>query len=159
MGLFGGRRAANVQTGAPEWVRRLLLEDQEPEQGTDEHEAYLVAAFLSGPDGLRQLWLRHEVELVGLWSRAHPGTRPAAWWRWSAPEGRRQVAGEPIERGAYHDQVDEAGLPLALELVPASRQVRFESEAGLLRRLGLLLEGEAGRVKRGAFADVEEPGR
>ena len=58
--------------------------------------------------------------------------------------------GEPIERGAYHDQVDEEGLPAALGHF-AHGVVTFESEPALLKRCGMLLPGEAERVKAAAY--------
>ena len=87
---------------------------------------------------------------MGRWVAPHPGTRPAAWWRWSAPEGRRQVAGTPLERGALHDQVDEEGLPVALGQL-SHGAVGFESEAACFKRLNLLGEAEAARVTRSQY--------
>src|SRR5690349_24281856 len=36
------------------------------------------------------LWRRYGAELTEEYAVAHPGTRPSSWWRWSAPEPRRE---------------------------------------------------------------------
>jgi hypothetical protein len=126
-----------------------------PRPGTPEAVG-VVELFARGP---ADLWREHEAEVVAEWAAEHPGTRPPLWWRTSAPEGRRQLSGAPIERGALHAQVDGAGLPLALDYFAHGR-VTFESEAAFLKRHRLFLDGEAERVPRGAVApEVVEAGR
>ena len=146
--IFGGRRAARVAQVA-EWVASYLLDGEKPAEGTADHGAYVEAVFMAGPSGARDLWAQHGAELLARWVAEHPGTRPWAWWCYSAPEGREQVLGRPIMRGALQDQVDGEGLPVALGYF-AHPAVAFESQASLLRRLGLFLEGEAGRIPSSA---------
>lgn len=38
-------------------------------------------------------WREHSPELLAVWIRAHPGTRPWAWWRFAAPEPRQRLGG------------------------------------------------------------------
>ena len=150
MAVFGSRRrAARVET-VPEWVSSYLLDGEAPAEGSADHGPYVAAVFLSGPSGARDLWAQHEVELLARWVAQHPGSRPWAWWRFSAAEGRRQTSGAPIMRGALHDQVDAEGLPQALNYF-AHGAVGFESQAACLKRLGLLVEGEGARVTRSQF--------
>lgn len=147
MGVFGGRRAAKVET-LPAWVGAWFLEGEAPESG--DVAAYFEMRFAGGESAERMRWTAHEGELLARWVAQHPGTRPWAWWRFSAPEGRRQVDGAPIMRGALHDQVDAEGLPLALGEF-SHGVVGFESEAACLKRLNLLGEAEAARVPRSAY--------
>lgn len=149
MGIFGGRRAGRVEARA-EWIAAFLLDGEKPAVGTADHGAYVGAVFLAGPSGVRALWVQHEVELLARWVASHPGTRPWAWWRFSAPAGREQVSGAPIERGALHDQVDAEGLPVALGYF-SHEAVAFESQAACLKRLGLLGADEAARLTAAAY--------
>ena len=73
MAVFGGRVTVRRAPGAPPWVIALFLKDERPERDTEEAGAYCRAAFLSGQDAMRRLWLAHAAEIVGLWARAHPG--------------------------------------------------------------------------------------
>lgn len=150
MSLFA-RRPQKREPATPAWVRRLFLDDERPQPNTPEGQEYFAAIYCAaGPNGERDLWLQHEAPLLTEWIAAHPGTRPAAWWRFTAPEGRRQVSGEPIERGALHDQLDEAGLPVALSYFEHGR-VSFESQAACLRRLRLLAADELAAVPASAL--------
>ena len=63
------------------------------------------------------LWAEHREDLPAEWIRRQPGTRPWLWWRFDAPEPRRQA--------------DSGGL---------------EAEASYLSRLGLLWPGELRRL-------------
>ena len=150
MPVFGGGRRAAKVAQLPEWVGRYFLEGELPATGTPDHFDWGQVCFFSGRDSERNLWSHHEAELLSVWIAKHPGSRPWAWWRFSAPEGRRQVAGGPIERGAYHDQVDGEGLPLALGEF-SHGVVGFESQAACLKRLNLLGEAEAARVTRSQY--------
>ena len=98
MGIFGGRRAVKVER-VPDWIAAYLLDGEAPAEGTADHGDYVAAVFLAGPSGARNSWLQYEGELLARWAVQHPGTRPWAWWRFSAPEGRRQVSGEADHAG------------------------------------------------------------
>jgi hypothetical protein len=150
MGLLG-RRVVRAAPGAPEWLVRYLLEHVEPRAEGAEREAYFEMRFCDGPLGEREAWRQFEGELLARWVAAHPGTRPWAWWRYTAPQGRRQTSGAPIEAGALRDQVDDEGLPLALGCFERAEAVAFESQAACLKRLGLLSADEAQRLKPAAF--------
>ena len=108
-------------------------------------------------DHRRQLWRENRHRLIdkdvgdddGLVKR-EPGTRPAAWWSYDAPEPRRIIKNAEYWQlpqgeeegwrryGGMHpimhpvDGWSAAGYPLQ----------EYESEADYLRRLGLLLPGE-----------------
>ena len=47
-------------------------------------------------DLARKAWEANEGAILEDWIREHPGTRPFAWWRWSAPEPRRRMLGERL---------------------------------------------------------------
>ena len=48
------------------------------------------------------IWRAIEDSALGEWTAVHPGSRPAAWWKYSAPEPRRNGETETqyIERHA-----------------------------------------------------------
>lgn len=50
------------------------------------------------PGKLEAMWREHGAEFVEEWAARSPGTRPACWWRWSAP---RQAIG--VYPGWYFD--------------------------------------------------------
>ncbi len=108
-------------------------------------------------DHRRQCWDANKQHLIdkdysinGIHKR-EPGTRPHAWWMYSAPEPRRKIEnGEYWTAAPGHEEGwrkyygmdtvmhpadgwSEAGYPL----------VEYETEADYLRRLNLLLPGEA----------------
>jgi hypothetical protein len=130
-----------------------LLSGEVPADGAPGRREYLEAVFLAGYDGERAAWGRHRGELLPGWIAEHPGTRPAAWWLYDAPEARRQVAGPPAEFAEAAERWRCDGLPWLLE--EPAEGARFESGAAYLRRLGLLERGEAERITRGAFRPVE----
>lgn len=66
-------------------------------------------------DDLRRLWNEHGEAIIAEWAIEHPGMRPSAWWRWSAPRwtpdarhaGRSYVADLPEPRR----RLDGTGTP------------------------------------------------
>ena len=98
----------------------------------------------------RDLWDANRDELVREWIGAHPGSRPWGWWRYDAPEGRRQLAGagHPIldyGRESVPSWREFAGLPVLLALDATDPPV-FESEPATLARLGVLTSEERRRL-------------
>ena len=112
----------------------------------------------------RRLWNEHEDEWLALWLATYeppwsapttyggPGTRPSAWWIYTAPEPRQQLEGPgaPLwERYPAVMQQYAFGLPSI-----AGGPATFESEASYLRRLGLFQPRERGRVPASAYTPV-----
>ncbi len=100
-------------------------------QGDEDRELLIVDAYM---DAIvewsiqdRAAWLASNVTDYAKPAPLGPGRRPALWWKHRAPE--------PVA-------VLEDG---------------YESEAGFLRRLGLLLDQEQGNVPPEAFAPVATP--
>lgn len=75
-----------------------------------------------------QWWAELGEEVLQLWTRRSPGSRPPMWWRYISPEPRR---------------------------VLANGTRRIESEAAFLKRLNLLLPGEERRLRAADFEPVE----
>jgi hypothetical protein len=48
---------------------------------------------LRGHPTARELWVLSRGDVLPGWVRAHPGTRPPAWWRFDAPGPRQRVGG------------------------------------------------------------------
>ncbi|MEZ5290164.1 MAG: hypothetical protein R2745_03700 [Vicinamibacterales bacterium] len=94
-------------------------------------------------------WHAIEREALAEWVRAFPGTRPASWWWWSAPELRRvliDVQPEPVV--AALDRCHETGIP---RFAWTGQPPLMESQPAYLERLGLWLSGERRRVPQAAF--------
>ncbi|WMT78857.1 hypothetical protein [Bradyrhizobium sp. Ash2021] len=133
----------------------------------------LELAIEEPPTGKRtsELWAEFGDKVVAWWAKERPGTRPRCWWKYSAKEPRRRLGGVGITRRAalgWDEYVADHGLPdpkgwLTLEnlnlhphwqptAVPDPAPIdpidppKFESQAAYLKRLGLLLPGEAARL-------------
>jgi hypothetical protein len=94
--VMAERRDEYVQDRAPlsDAARRLFE--------TGDVDPKLDGAFeVFGQKDQRALWAAHESEFMAGWIAHHPGTRPAAWWAYSAPEPlRRRLGGTGTERAA-----------------------------------------------------------
>jgi hypothetical protein len=117
---------------------------------------------------MRDLWEKIQAEILAGWIKAHPCSRPFAWWRWTAPQ--EPVAGWPGFSQAQRRRVGGAGqvehevsavwdgfsfgIPCGwltaehvklygrgVALDPADPP-RFESQAGFLSRHNLLSPAE-----------------
>lgn len=89
--------------------------------------------FFCGNAEIAGAWGQIGDEIVDDWIREKPGTRPAIWWRLSAPEpGRTTDGGGP---GRLPEDLD---IPIA---APAPAE-----QTAFLRRHGLFRPGEEKRV-------------
>lgn len=57
-------------------------------------EGYAEAIWFGGTRAQQAAWKIHEEELVREWAAARPGSRPWAWWWWTAREPRMPSEGE-----------------------------------------------------------------
>jgi hypothetical protein len=97
-----------------------------------------------------EAWRAIEASALREWTAAYPGTRPASWWYWSAPELRRVTgAFRPI---AGRERCYTAGVPY-LEPQDPKDQPIVESTPHYLDRLGLWLPRERMRINAAAFDD------
>ena len=130
----------------------------------DDPAAHSYLYFLTAAEVAMQ-WAEVRDEIIEEWVIAHPGSRPRTWWAQDAPSPRRRIGG--IGQAAYevtaHAEVYDHGLPAVWVMpgdgfdgvpVDLDDPPVFESEAGYLRRFGLLLAGELERLAEGAFAPV-----
>lgn len=110
---------------------------------------------------LRAAWLELRDDLLAAHVRKSPGSRPWAWWRWSAPELRcrrldsdvhpfdnperlERVAREKLAGNVWFVQA-AAELPFGvprLLIVLDDFAAQYESEADFLERHGLLSQTE-----------------
>jgi hypothetical protein len=101
-------------------------------------------------------WITHE-SVWGLivddalleWTAVYPGTRPTAWWWWTAPELRQLIGGTYTRILGLH-RCHETGIPHIDHRYTEAPLV--ESEPAYLDRLQLWLPGERARVPAAAFA-------
>lgn len=87
---------------------------------TDEHEAWLrgddaAAGFVkyAPDDELAALWATHSERIVADHVADYPGTRPARWWRYDAPEPRKRLGGKgtPAHDVLAYKPIYRHGLP------------------------------------------------
>lgn len=137
----------------------------------DQRDYLLEGASLNGPDdcrwpdgsvrpfsdeaAMKAAWFEHRAALM---EHCGPGRRPWAWWRFVAPEPRRQLAGPPpLPRPNYAGSTFSQacsladrysfGIPSLWPRLEDYNRAVFESELGFLRRLDLLLPGEAEAIE------------
>jgi hypothetical protein len=73
----------------PAWARTWMLTGEKPSAGSPDNVAFCRAYFgyrCTPGDDLRDVWRREGAALTDEWVREHPGSRPYAWWLWSAPD-------------------------------------------------------------------------
>lgn len=93
----------------------------------------------------RRAWVRNRESVLKEWRECSPGTRPSAWWKFDAPEPRRQLSGAgrpgweavPAMVPAYG-----FGVPLDWAGFLKTDPPEFESQATYLKRHGLLTADE-----------------
>ena len=98
----------------------------------------------------RQMWDQHGDAITAEWIATHPGTRPAAWWLFSAPAigPRRKIPrhypAEKQEKIRKHSGEDALQSLLRVsEMYPGD-----EPERDFLERNGLLSDAEIGRCSK-----------
>jgi hypothetical protein len=131
---------------------RWLCDLAEP--GDAGSEAVRNCVFFGDPMSEAELWATHGPEATATHAAVRPGRRPAMWWRYSAPgapHAHRSVLGGSGRTCAV---APVSGVPFLLDVDPADPPV-LEAEAAFLRRHGLLLPGEARRLRPADFEPVE----
>jgi hypothetical protein len=133
---------------------RWLLNGERP----DNFELFLMDGLGDAPNSsLRALWANVGATVIEVYASAHPGRRPWAWWRLAAPEMRRRLGGRgaPASEVLAYVPTFEHGIPSDWDDEECdfdrTDPPAFESQATYLRRLGLLLPGEARRLKAADF--------
>ncbi|RDD61456.1 hypothetical protein DRB17_13355 [Ferruginivarius sediminum] len=115
---------------------------------------------------VKPMWERLRDDILAAHIRDHPGTRPHGWWRFDAPEPRRQVGGTgqpsdallPALKDTYsfgvptswwsddNAAIHGCGIPVDPDDPPL-----IESEAAYLDRHNLLTDAERKRLPAAAF--------
>jgi hypothetical protein len=97
----------------------------------------------------REAWHRHGRMILREWIERYPGTRPAGWWRFEAPEPRRAIIPgmEPLQG---------RGQIIALNRDSGEVEYAHETECNYLRRLGLLTPGEDAARKAMSMDDDDD---
>jgi hypothetical protein len=121
---------------------------------------------------LRALWADLGAAVVATYVDVHSGKRPRCWWRLEAPEKRRRVGGRGVpessllavvptfDRGVPTDWCKDDWIwtrdggtpPEGYEPFEDGDPPRYEAQATYLKRLRLLLPGEARRLRAVDFA-------
>ena len=97
---------------------------------------------------MKQAWETHRDQVIAGWIKENPCTRPYAFWRFDAPEGRKQIGGSGC--------VDYLGMRISADGLPEYWQIQwdkndpptFESEGAYLERHGLLTAPEKTFLKK-----------
>jgi hypothetical protein len=123
-------------------------------------------AKASRPEGYESVYFSHEsdraagwqgfgAEITAAWAAGHAGSRPWGWWQFVAPEPRTCLEGAAyVYRGAkpgdgdwiWKEEFGLPGRPQARRPGAKPERLVFESQAAYLRRLDLLIPGEAERI-------------
>jgi hypothetical protein len=131
--------------GAP--LRRSGSDPGEWQQFAFAHGWEKLPMAFPDEESARLAWEDHRETYLDEWAREHPGTRPYAWWKFDAPEGRLELNSPP----PCLDRTDAGRRRAGAALVPNDGRTGLvpwlEEEADYLERLGLLLEGEAERLE------------
>jgi hypothetical protein len=158
------RRSAPVNDAIWLW----LLDGDRP---ADDFELFMLDMQGDQNSQLRALWADIGATVVDTFANLYPGKRPRVWWRLEAPEMRRRVGGHGLTESSLLACVPafDRGIPSGWllddwiwtrdgEKPPAGYVAfdrtdppTFESEATYLRRLNLLLPGEARRLRTADF--------
>ena len=151
----------------------FLYDEQMPEDGNvwedfslRYNHAPLSTDGWEGGDAAK-LWAEHGPEVTAAWIKAHPGTRPRCWWRFSAPRHPEQhphrfwPAIDPRRHVGGPGEVDDSptcaefGIPrFRYQEKPFSKPTMIESQTAYLDRHGLLTADERRRLPAGSFDPV-----
>lgn len=92
---------------------------------------------------MQQAWNDLRDDLLPEWIAEKPGTRPWAWWRFDAPEGRQRVDGKSNQCSGNSDRLSKHyRLRWGQAAFPTSYNARYETETAYLDRLDLLTKEE-----------------
>ena len=109
------------------------------------------------------LWSEHRAAILEEWIQEKPGTRPSLFWEFDVPRQPKKNDGWyfdgtlPVPRKRIKGVVSGGSNPIIhfYKGIPAyepfDQDDYFESEASYLTRHGLLLPGEADRLKAADF--------
>jgi hypothetical protein len=115
-------------------------------------EEYESAVYFTPEVDRAAAWQAYGEEITADWAAGHAGTRPWGWWQFVASAPRTCLEGAPyVWKAGVGDWVwrQEFGLPGRPQARrPGAKPERlvFESQAVYLRRLDLLIPGEAERI-------------
>src|SRR5262249_47685783 len=107
----------------------------------------------------RDVWEQHGSDVLREWIVGYPGARPWAWWQFDAREPR-QVVEDRSHLVTYEAREWWWRAHLGVRFHgncrrPGEHLIVVEAEAAYLRRLGLLVPGEAVRLRRDDFEPEE----
>ena len=104
--------------------------------------------LFAGVDEHERAWAAIVEDAVIDWTTVYPGSRPIAWWQWTAPE-LRQVIGGTYRSILGVGRCHQSGIPYIA--VDRDDPPLIESTPAFLDRLGLWRPGERARVSPDAF--------
>ena len=151
------RRPAPLRT-----ARAILMDDLDLAE--DPFELFIQGREMVAEPDLREAWATHGQKWLAEHVEKWPGNRPSGWWTYSAAEPRRAEMSEDLraERGewARWDEGEagwraQAGRAFGYGRIGKDDQLHecydtmdlptYETQLDYLRRLGLMLPGEAER--------------
>lgn len=137
------RRSKRRQPASDGWVIWACDGDHPPDTPETEEafQEWLTLEYFETPEEKAARWRDHGARALAVWVADYPGTRPDNWWRYAAPEPRRQVSGTGAERGGHPQWPASQGVPDIIGTDDSDPPV-FETERDYLTRLGLLMAGE-----------------
>jgi hypothetical protein len=127
-------------------VYDALENDRETQSPDPPRAVPWLASGITGAD----LWARKGTEVLAEHCPRFPGSRPAPWWTFQAPEVRRRVGGIGSERSAHAPHF-VCGVPADWTAIDPKFPPLYESQASYLDRLGLLSRAERRKLKPADF--------
>lgn len=122
------------------WACDGLIPDDTPENA-EARDTWITWEYFNNEDDKARQWSEHGERALAVWIADYPGTRPDNWWRYAAPEPRRQLSGTGVPRGGHRWWPASQGVPVIIGTDDSDPPV-FETDRAYLERLGLLTAGE-----------------
>lgn len=116
---------------------------------------------------LQTAWDASRDAVLAEWVQTTPGTRPAHWWLFDAPEQRQRIGGKgtPCHEALAHAPAFSLGIPadwvsdhwitdrgVKAERFDPTDPPAYESQAAFLKRHKLFLSGEERRLSADDYA-------
>jgi hypothetical protein len=120
-------------------------------------DGYEAAVYFTTAADRAKCWEQHGEEVTAAWIAAHPGTRPWGWWQFVAQgpraclEGAEFVWKPGLGDWVWKQELGLPGRPQARRPGASPARLLFESQATYLRRLSLLVSGEAELISPADF--------
>ena len=142
------RKPRKTRTRKLSTIPAALLKYFEGESYNSDDEGACDTFLMELRPAMKEAWDSYRDQVLNNWIKRNPCSRPYAFWKFDAPELRKQISGS--------GDVDYEGACISSDGLPEYWQVEwdkndlptFESEAACLQRLGILTPTEKAYLKK-----------